>query len=43
MYSYVAKGVGGNPVYRNKLEEPEQAYFSDYVIYTSLAMSNHMT
>ena len=43
MYSYVAKGVGGNPVYWNKLEEPEQVYFSDYVIYTSLAMSNHMT
>ena len=29
MYSYVAKGVGGKP---GMPEEPEQAYFSDYVI-----------
>ena len=32
MYSYVAKGVGGNPDCQNKLEEPEQVSFCDYVI-----------
>ena len=29
-YSYVAKGAGGKP---GMSEEPEQAYFSDYVYF----------
>ena len=30
MYSYIAKGVGRKP---GMPEEPEQAYFSDYVYF----------